>query len=161
MPDQQCWRSWIWMVLWRPTRSFRNNTQKRCHFHFRGQTMVEVMKIMATFFKRSCALIAVLSALNAAAGHHSATVPWLHQRFLDTHGQLWVCPLWRPFLLDPGEHRFCLCPPRVCSGGSVVWVMMTSSKRAYAITKFAVPKAPAPASGHCWPVLQLETLKHS
>ena len=27
MPDQQCWRSWIWMVLWRPTRPFRTNTQ--------------------------------------------------------------------------------------------------------------------------------------
>ena len=25
-----------WMVLWRPTRSFRTNTQKRCPFHYRG-----------------------------------------------------------------------------------------------------------------------------
>ena len=24
------------MVLWRPTRSFRTNTQKRCPFHYRG-----------------------------------------------------------------------------------------------------------------------------
>ena len=24
------------MVLWRPTRSFRSNTQKRCPFHYRG-----------------------------------------------------------------------------------------------------------------------------
>ena len=26
-----------WTVLWRPTRPFRTNTQKRCHFHYRGQ----------------------------------------------------------------------------------------------------------------------------
>ena len=26
---------WSWMVLWRPTRPFRPNTQKRCPFHYR------------------------------------------------------------------------------------------------------------------------------
>ena len=30
------WRSWSWTVLWRPTRPFRTNTQKRCPFHHRG-----------------------------------------------------------------------------------------------------------------------------
>ena len=30
------WRSWSWTALWRPTRSFRTNTQKRCPFHYRG-----------------------------------------------------------------------------------------------------------------------------
>ena len=35
-PNQQRWRSWSWMVLWRPTRPFRTNTQKRCSFHYRG-----------------------------------------------------------------------------------------------------------------------------
>ena len=35
-PNQQCWRSWSWMVLGRPTRPFRTNTQKRCPFHYRG-----------------------------------------------------------------------------------------------------------------------------
>ena len=29
------WRSWSWMVLWRPTRPSRTNTQKRCPFHYR------------------------------------------------------------------------------------------------------------------------------
>ena len=29
-------RSWIWTVLWRPTRPSRTNTPKRCPFHFRG-----------------------------------------------------------------------------------------------------------------------------
>ena len=35
-PNQQCWRNWSWTVLWRPARSFRTNTQKRCPFHYRG-----------------------------------------------------------------------------------------------------------------------------
>ena len=29
-------KKWSWMVLWRPTRPFRTNTQKRCPFHYRG-----------------------------------------------------------------------------------------------------------------------------
>ena len=35
-PNQWCWRSWSRMVLWRPPRPSRNNTQKRCPFHYRG-----------------------------------------------------------------------------------------------------------------------------
>ena len=35
-PNQLCWRSWSWMVLWRFTRSSRTNTLKRCPFHYRG-----------------------------------------------------------------------------------------------------------------------------
>ena len=35
-PASKCWRSWSWMVLWRPIRPFRTNTQKRCPFHYRG-----------------------------------------------------------------------------------------------------------------------------
>ena len=35
-PNQYCWRSWSWTVLWRPTRPSRTNTQKRCPFHYRG-----------------------------------------------------------------------------------------------------------------------------
>ena len=34
--SQKCWRHCIWTVLWRTTRPFRTNTQKRCHFHSRG-----------------------------------------------------------------------------------------------------------------------------
>ena len=51
-----------------------------------------------------------------------------------------------------GHTRFCLCPPRVCfplfcvsSGGSMVGLMVTSSKRAYATPRSAAPRAP----GHC------------
>ena len=35
-PNQQCWRSWRWIVIWRPTRPSRTNTQKRCPFQHRG-----------------------------------------------------------------------------------------------------------------------------
>ena len=49
----------------------------------------------------------------------------------------------------------------VLSGRSVVGLMATSSKRAYAIPKSAAPRAPAPAAVHCWPVPPQETLKHS
>ena len=50
--------------------------------------------------------------------------------------------------------RFCLCPPRVCfpdcvsSGGSMVGLMETSSKRAYAIPRSTAPRAPAPVAVH-------------
>ena len=35
-PDQWCWRSWSWTVLWRSLRLSRTNTQKRYAFHYRG-----------------------------------------------------------------------------------------------------------------------------
>ena len=34
-PNQKCWRSWSWMVLWRLIRLSRTNTPKRCPFHYR------------------------------------------------------------------------------------------------------------------------------
>ena len=33
--DQYYWINWSWMVLWRPTRSFRSNTPKICPLHQR------------------------------------------------------------------------------------------------------------------------------
>ena len=35
-PNQQCWRSWSWKVLWRPLKPSRTNTPKRCPFYYRG-----------------------------------------------------------------------------------------------------------------------------
>ena len=35
-PKHYCWRSWNWMVLWRPTKPCRTNTWKRCPFHHWG-----------------------------------------------------------------------------------------------------------------------------
>ena len=62
---------------------------------------MEVMKIMVTFFKRSHAHTAILSAPNPAAGHHQ---PMPLPRFLDLHRQVWVSLLWGycSFLLGPG-----------------------------------------------------------
>ena len=41
--------------------------------------------------------------------------------------------------------------PQACvnSGSSVVGLMATSSKRAYAIPRSAAPRVPAPVAGHC------------
>ena len=82
----------------------------------------------------------------------ATTDPRLHRRLLDTHGQVWVsllrghCSL----LLGPGAHKVLFVPSKilflqscVSSGGSMVGLMVTSSKRAYAIPRSAVLRAPA------------------
>ena len=88
----------------------------------------------------------------------ATTDPRLHQRLLDIPGQVWVSVLWGhcSFLLGPGAHRVLSVPskslfPQSCvsSGGSMVGLMATSSKRAYAIPRSAAPRAPAPAAVHC------------
>ena len=79
-------------------------------------------------------------------------------KFLHTHWQVWVSLLWGhcSFLLRPGMHKVLFVPSKnlfpqssVNSGGSIVGLMATSSKRAYAIPRSAAPRAPAPAAGHC------------
>ena len=72
------------------------------------------------------------------------------------------------FLLDPNAQKVLFVPskslfPQSCvsSGSSMVGLMVTSSKRAYAISSLAVPRAPASVSGHCWPIPPQEALKHS
>ena len=78
--------------------------------------------------------------------------PCLHRRLLDTHGQVWVSLLWGhcSFHLGPGAHKvlFVLSKklfPQSCvnSHSSMVVLMATSSKRAYAIPRsissFVVP----------------------
>ena len=64
-------------------------------------------------------------------------------------------------------HKFLFVPRKspffqscVSSGSSLLGLMATSSKRAYAIIKSAVPRAPASAAVHCWPVHPQKTLKH-
>ena len=103
----------------------------------------------AISFKRSCTPIAPLSAPDAAGGHSN---PCLCQRLLDTHGQVWVSVLWGHcyFLLGPGVHNvlFVTCKslfPQSCvsSGGSMVGLMATSTKKAYAIPRSAALRAPA------------------
>ena len=65
-----------------------------------GQTMVEVMKIMLTSFKRSHAGTAALSSPNPAAGHHWPTPP------LETPEHSWASlgqSLVGSLLLSPGS----------------------------------------------------------
>ena len=102
------------------------------------------MKIMATSFKRFHA--ALLHSVPPTP--QQATVnPHLHQRLLDAHGQVWIT-LWGhcSFLLGPGAHKVLFVPfkspfPQSCvsSGGSMVGMMVTFSKRSSAI----------PAAGPC------------
>ena len=119
-----------------------------------GQTMVEVMKITVTSFKRSHACTATLSAPNPASGHHRPTPPLKTPR----HSQASLgqsCGVTAPFSWVLVHIRFCLCPLRVyfqsfvSSGSSMVGLMATSSKRVYAIPRSAVPRAPVPVAAHC------------
>ena len=110
--------------------------------------MVKVMKIMVTSFKRSHAGTAALVPLTL---QQATADPHLCQRLLDTYGQVWVSLLWGhfSFLLSPGVHKFLFVPSKslfpqsyVSSGGSMVGLMATSSKRAFAIPRSAAPRAP-------------------
>ena len=105
--------------------------------------MVEVMKIIATSFKRSHEHTAALSASDPEAGH-CGTTP-----LLETPEHSWACLgqfLVGPLLLSPGS--WCIqsfvCAskslfPQSCvsSGGSMMGLMVTSSKRAYATPRSA------------------------
>ena len=121
---------------------------------YMGQTMVEIMKIMVTSFKRSHACTATLSVPNL---QQATTDPRLCWRCLDTHRQVWVSLLWGHcfFLLGPGAQgsvcdlKESISQSCVSSGSSMVGLMVTSSKRTYAIPKSAAPRAPAPAAVHC------------
>ena len=95
--------------------------------------------------------------------------PRLCPRLPDTHGQVQGSLLGGSLLLSSGSwHISFYCALResisqscVSSGGSVVGLMATSSKRAYAIPRPAAPRALAPAAGHCWHVPPRERLRHS
>ena len=69
-----------------------------------GQTMVEVMKIMVTSFKRSHA--ALLHSVPPTL-HQATSDPHLSWSLLDTHRQVWISLLWDhcSFLLGPDEHK--------------------------------------------------------
>ena len=77
-----------------------------------GQTMVEVVKIIVTSFKRSHASPAILTAPNPAAGHHQPMpLPETPGHSWASLGQSFVGSL----LFSPGflVHRVLLCPPKV------------------------------------------------
>ena len=107
-----------------------------------------------TSFKRSSAHTATLSAPDPAAGHHRPMPP----PETPGHSQASLVSLLGghcSFLLGPGAHKFLFVPskssfPQSCvsSGGSLVGLMATSSKRAYATPRSAAPRASTPAAGH-------------
>ena len=109
--------------------------------------MVEVMKTMETSFKRSHTGTATLVPPTL---QQATADPHLCQRLLDTHGQVWVSLLWGhcSFLLHPGAQKILFVPsqslfPQSCvsSGGSILGLMATSSKGAYAIPRSTAPRA--------------------
>ena len=76
-----------------------------------GQTIVEVMKVMVTSFKRSHACTAALSAPTL---QQATADPHLCQRLLDTHRQIWVSLFWGhcSVLLGPGVHKVLFVPSK-------------------------------------------------
>ena len=99
--------------------------------------------------------------------------PWIHGsagdswKFPGKSGSV-SCGGHCSFLLGPGAHKFLCVPsksllPQSCvsSGSSMVGLMATSSKRAYAIPRSAALRAPAPVAVHCWSIPRQEMLKHS
>ena len=104
--------------------------------------MVEVMKTMGTPSKGPTHTLPPSVPLTL----QQATI----NPHLDTHGQVWVSLLWGhcSFLLGPGSHRVLFVPckslfPQSCvsSGGSILGLMATSSKGAYAIPRSTAPRA--------------------
>ena len=108
--------------------------------------MVEVMKIMVTSFNRSHASTATLSAPNPAAAHRRPTP------LLETPEHSWASlgqSLMASLLLSHGswciQGSVCalqesISQSCVSSGSSMVGLMATSSKRAYAIPKSLHPE---------------------
>ena len=131
-----------------------------------GQTMVEVMKIMGTSFKRSHAGTSILSTPNPAAGHHWSTpLPETPGHWQASLGQ----SLMGSLLLSPGSwgSQGSVCTltgsvsPVLCKFlGLHSRLMATSFKRAYDIPRSTAPRAPAPAAFHCWPIPPQEIPKH-
>ena len=119
----------------------------------RCQTMVEVMKIMVSSFKRSheCpATLSVPTLSRPSPTHSSAGGSWTLTASL---AQSPVGSL----LLSPGSWctEFCcalqesISQSCVSSGSSTVGLVAISSKRAYATPGSAAPRAPVPAAVHC------------
>ena len=111
-----------------------------------GQTMVEVMRIMVTSFKRSHAHTATLSVPDPAAGHCWPTPP------LETPRHPQASPGQSPMgsrLFSPGSwctRFYCALQESISqscvrSGISMVGLMAISSKKAYSIPKSAAPRA--------------------
>ena len=117
------------------------------------------MKIMATFFKRHALLPSVTPTLHQATMTHTSTRDsWT---LTDKSGLVLLSP-------DSWCTRGFVCASKSLftqscesSGGFLVVLMATSSKRAYAKPMSVAPRAPAPVAGHCWLIPPQDTLKDS
>ena len=132
-----------------------------------GQTMVEVMKIMAISFKRSHECTATLSAPNPAAGHcWSTPLP-------ETAGHSRVSlvqSLVGSLLLSPG---FSCTQGSVCALQESVSPVLCKFWRLYGggngnflqeglcHTQVCCIQSPCPCAVPCWPIPPQGTLKHS
>ena len=101
---------------------------------------------------------ACAAALSAPTLQQATADPRLCQRLLGTRRQVWVSPFRGhcSFLLGASVYMVLFVPsksqfPQSCvsSGGSLVGLMVTSSKRAYAIPRSAAPRALPAAVGRC------------
>ena len=120
---------------------------------------MEVMKIMATSFRRSqgrhCCTLCPQPCCRPPPTHASAGDSWSHT---GKSGSV-SCGVTTPFswvlvhkvLFVPSKSLF----PQSCvsSGGSMVGLMATSSKWVYAIPRHAAPRAPAPVEATADPYL--------
>ena len=103
-----------------------------------------------TSFRRSRACTAALSAPDPAAGHRRPRLP----RTLPGKSGALSCGVTAPFSWVL-VHKVLFVPSQSVSqcwvsyGSSMLGLMTTSSKRAYAIPRSAAPRAPAPVAGHC------------
>ena len=131
-----------------------------------GQTMVEIMKIIVTFQKAPCMYCytqCLQSWSRPPLTHASPVDSWTHP---GKSGSV-SCGVTAPFswVLVHTRSVYALqesiSQSWVSSGSSLVGLMVTPSKRVYAIPKSAAPKAPAPMAVHCWSLPPQETLKHS
>ena len=120
---------------------------------------------MATSFKRSHACTATLSTPNPAASHHCPT-PLLETWTLLGKSDSVSSGVTAPFSWVLVHTSFCcalqesISQSCVSSGSSMLGLMVTSSKRAYATPRSAAPRAPTPLAGHYSPLPLQETLKH-
>ena len=119
-----------------------------------GQSMVEVVKIMVHPSKGP--MQALLHSVPQSCSrppptHTSAGDSW---KFTGNSESV-SGGVTAPFSWVPVCASFCLClqesvsQSSVSSGGSMVGLMVTSSKRAYAIPRSAAPRAPSPEAVHC------------
>ena len=96
-----------------------------------AQTMVEIMEIMVTSFKRSSAGTAVLSASNPEAGHH---LPTPHQRLLDTQENVWVTLLWGLGLVGLNQSLVARLGQYLALDSIVIFTMLILSIQEYGIS---------------------------